>query len=244
MLETRATYGVIYADYPIKFETDEARRALLLNAAKGAAAEIDSELLENTEATIQGYPARELKEKLKNGAIMKVKMILVDQQRLYQVAVTLPAPDKMSTDEAAIFDAAAHQFLSSFKLTSTEQTLGEVDQWIKDNNGREPLYGTCLIKDCGSTEKGPEPTVIPNKASYPKPSYPPLARAAKASGTVKVQVIIDEEGHDIAAQAIEGHPLLYASSVAAAKSARFSPNKYKGQPAKVIGVLQYNFIAQ
>ncbi len=180
-------------------------------------------------------------------------MILVDQQRFYQVAVTLPAPDKMSAGEPAIFDSAAEQFLSSFKISSTsEERLGEVDQWIKDNDGREPLYGTCLIEDCGSTEEfeaTPDRSVkqsalMYNKTDLPKPSYPQLARVAKASGTVKVQVIIDEEGHVIAAQAIDGHPLLYATSVAAAKRARFTPSRYKGQPAKVIGVVSYNFVAQ
>jgi TonB family protein len=241
MLETRATYGVIFADYPTKFESEEARKQLLLNAAKGAAAEIDSELLENTETTVQGNPARQLKERLKNGAIMQVKMILVDHQRLYQVAITLPAPDKMSTDEVAIFDAAAQQFLSSFKLKPTQQVLGEVDQWIKDNNGSEPLYGTCL-EDCGAEDNG---DTEPGRAvTLAKPEYPVLARKAGVSGTVKVQVIIDEQGQIIAAQVLEGHPLLHATSVAAAKSTRFTPTKYKGQPAKVIGVVDYHFTKQ
>ena len=257
MLETRATYGVIYADYPTKFETEEARKQLLVNAAKGAAAEIDSELLENTETTVQGNPARELKEKLKNGAIMKVKMILVDEQRLYQVAVTLPAPDKMSTDEAATFDVAAHQFLSSFKLTSTEQTLGEVDQWRRNHPG-EPLYGVCLVGECDKSEKPEEGSTPVHKSTtviadgspmraltLPRPAYPALARAAKVSGTVKVQVVIDENGKVIAAQAIDGHPLLYAASVAAARGATFTtPKNINGQPIKLIGVIDYNFVAQ
>ena len=87
--------------------------------------------------------------------------------------------------------------------------------------------------------------VLNGKAiSLPKPSYPPIARAAHASGTVVVQVLIDENGNVVSAHAVSGHPLLQAAAVGAAKSARFSPTKLSGQPVKVTGVIQYNFVAQ
>jgi periplasmic protein TonB len=87
--------------------------------------------------------------------------------------------------------------------------------------------------------------VLNGKAiSLPKPSYPPIARQAHASGTVVVQVVIDENGSVISASAVSGHPLLRAVSVAAARGARFSPTKLSGQPVKVTGVITYNFVAQ
>jgi periplasmic protein TonB len=87
--------------------------------------------------------------------------------------------------------------------------------------------------------------VLNGKAiSLPKPSYPPIARQAHASGTVVVQVTIDENGAVISARAISGHPLLQAVSVGAARGARFSPTKLSGQPVKVTGVITYNFVAQ
>jgi protein TonB len=87
--------------------------------------------------------------------------------------------------------------------------------------------------------------VLNGKAiSLPKPSYPPIARQAHASGTVVVQVTIDENGNVISAQAVSGHPLLRAVSVSAARGARFSPTKLSGQPVKVTGVITYNFVAQ
>jgi protein TonB len=87
--------------------------------------------------------------------------------------------------------------------------------------------------------------VLNGKAiSLPKPAYPAIAKSAHASGTVVVQVVIDENGHVISAQAIKGHPLLQAVSVAAARGARFSPTKLSGQPVKVTGVITYNFVAQ
>ena len=87
--------------------------------------------------------------------------------------------------------------------------------------------------------------VLNGKAiSLPKPAYPPIARAAHAAGTVVVQVTIDENGSVIAAHAVSGHPLLQGAAVGAARQARFSPTKLSGQPVKVTGVIQYNFVAQ
>jgi len=87
--------------------------------------------------------------------------------------------------------------------------------------------------------------VLNGKAiSLPKPAYPPIARAAHAAGTVVVQVLIDENGNVVSAHAVSGHPLLQAAAVGAAKSARFSPTKLSGQPVKVTGVIQYNFVSQ
>jgi protein TonB len=87
--------------------------------------------------------------------------------------------------------------------------------------------------------------VLNGKAiSLPKPAYPPIAKQAHASGTVVVQVTIDENGSVISAHAVSGHPLLQAVAVAAARGARFSPTKLSGQPVKVTGVITYNFVAQ
>jgi TonB family protein len=85
--------------------------------------------------------------------------------------------------------------------------------------------------------------VLNGKAiSLPKPAYPAIAKSAKASGTVVVAVLIDESGNVISAQAVSGPPLLRASAVQAARQARFSPTLLSGQPVRVKGVLNYNFV--
>jgi TonB family protein len=80
--------------------------------------------------------------------------------------------------------------------------------------------------------------------SLPVPPYPPIARAAHASGNVTVEVTIDEEGNVVAARAVSGHPLLQAASVAAARNAKFTPTKVSGQAVKVQGVLVYTFASE
>jgi TonB family protein len=84
--------------------------------------------------------------------------------------------------------------------------------------------------------------VLNGKAiSKPDPVYPPVAKAARASGAVTVQVTVDEAGKVISAKAVSGHPLLRAAAEAAARQARFSPTLLSGKPVKVTGVLIYNF---
>lgn len=106
-----------------------------------------------------------------------------------------------------------------------------------------PIMGVTtenLVKVPGPMHAG----VLNGKAlSLPKPEYPAVARAAHASGTVIVQVLIDESGHVISARAISGHHLLQAACVEAARGARFSPTKLYDQPVKVTGVIQYNFVS-
>lgn len=75
----------------------------------------------------------------------------------------------------------------------------------------------------------------------PLPTYPPVAKAAKASGVVVVSVLVDAEGRVEKAEAISGHPLLQAAAVEAAYHARFRPTKLSGNSVKVSGVLTYDF---
>jgi len=80
--------------------------------------------------------------------------------------------------------------------------------------------------------------------SLPKPPYPPAAKAVRASGTVSVQVTIDENGNVISASAAGGHPLLQQAAVQAARQAKFRPTLLSGVPVKVTGIITYNFVAQ
>jgi TonB family protein len=78
----------------------------------------------------------------------------------------------------------------------------------------------------------------------PQPAYPPIAKAARASGPVTVQIVVDESGRVEWASAVSGHPLLRQPSEDAARQARFAPTLLSGQPVKVSGVITYNFVLQ
>ena len=77
--------------------------------------------------------------------------------------------------------------------------------------------------------------------SLPAPVYPAAARDAGASGTVAVEVVVDECGGVESARAVSGHPLLRQSAVEAARRARFAPARRRGERASVSGTLTYDF---
>jgi len=83
-----------------------------------------------------------------------------------------------------------------------------------------------------------------NAIRKPQPPYPAIAKAARASGAVQVQVTISEEGKVIDAQVISGHPLLRDAALQAAKQWLFKPTELSGVPVKVQGVLTFNFTLQ
>ena len=78
--------------------------------------------------------------------------------------------------------------------------------------------------------------------SLPKPEYPVAAKAVRATGSVSVRVMIDEQGNVISAAAVSGHPLLRTAAEQAARLATFSPCMSSEVPVKVLGILTYNFV--
>jgi TonB family protein len=77
--------------------------------------------------------------------------------------------------------------------------------------------------------------------SLPQPVYPAGARASHVTGSVAVEVSIDETGKVVSAVALTGHPLLKKAAIDAALHAKFSPTKICEQAVKVNGTIIYNF---
>jgi TonB family protein len=74
-----------------------------------------------------------------------------------------------------------------------------------------------------------------------QPPYPPIAKAARASGPVQVQITINEAGEVIETSVISGHPLLRDAALQAARQWLFKPTELSGVPVKVQGILTFNF---
>ncbi len=134
-----------------------------------------------------------------------------------------------------------------------------------DGNGvqRGPIFGDDTEAPPPPPTPVPAPKITPTPAPTPKtpdivrmtsemvtgkavrktqPPYPAIARAARAQGTVPVQIIISEEGRVIAASVISGHPLLRDAAQQAAMQWVFSPTVLNGKSVKVSGVISFNFI--
>jgi TonB family protein len=126
---------------------------------------------------------------------------------------------------------------------------GETIQVVDSRRAPEELPSPDINTSPDSTDLTPKDAIrggdLTAKAtSLPKPAYPAIAKQAKAVGQVVVRVLVDENGNVIGARAIMGHPLLQAVSVAAARSAKFTPTKVAGKPVKVSGTITYRFTGE
>jgi TonB family protein len=87
--------------------------------------------------------------------------------------------------------------------------------------------------------------VVNGKAlTLPKPTYPLEALQKRVQGKIKVKVTIDEHGIVTSATAFDGvdEPSLRHAAEMAAMSATFSPTTLEGEPARVSGTIDYNFV--
>ena len=139
-------------------------------------------------------------------------------------------------------------------LLGSNTWAGSYDQSQKQPNDQEVIQSENkkIIEDCEKPDRE-RPTaelksrmsLLCGKAiSLPKPAFPEEAKAAKASGVVVVEIVIDEKGRVIWAKPVEGHELLQSASVKAACRARYSPMKVSDRFVKATGVISYDFVRQ
>ena len=66
-----------------------------------------------------------------------------------------------------------------------------------------------------------------------RPVYPPLAKQARISGTVRLHAIIAKDGSVIQLEIVQGHPLLVQSALDAVRQWRYQPTLLNGEPVEV-----------
>lgn len=74
------------------------------------------------------------------------------------------------------------------------------------------------------------------------PKVSSKAKKFGVTGSVSIEIVVDEEGKPITAKARSGHPLLLKESAEAACGARYTPTLFAGTPVKVSAILTYNFV--
>jgi len=214
------------------------------------------------ERSLNGNPGREYR--LTIGKLNGIVHAYATSRRFYALVYLNEKKD----------DAAHEQFLSSFTIPERAQPIPGAEvagqtppapvrpraSAVISEDGPEPRRpagdDNPKPEDNVATESGVSNEAKPKRApisggvlngkaiSLPKPEYPADAQAAGASGTVVIQVTVDESGMVISTRAISGHPLLRQAAINAAMQARFSPTSVMGEPVKVAGVITYNFVKQ
>ena len=142
-----------------------------------------------------------------------------------------PVPLDPAFREAAEAAARRARFAPVILNGSALKVKGKVlYNFIVDNSDPPPRVGAI---------NGP---LLNGKAiSFPQPDYSAAARSAGASGSVTVQIMIDENGNVVSASALRGHLLLRPAAVEAAMKAKFRPVPPNSQVVTLNGLLEYNF---
>jgi len=150
------------------------------------------------------------------------------------------ATNRPKTNSAPVLPAAT---ASANKVTST----GAVEIMTVDNDSNQNAQLVAL--DAEPPPPSPRPILKPvsggvlngTAITLPPPVYPEAAKRMRTSGVVSVDVVLDESGKVVSANATSGPAILREAAVQAALKARFSPTKLSGQPVKVSGVINYKF---
>lgn len=101
----------------------------------------------------------------------------------------------------------------------------------------------CLNAEFPKTRRLVSVGVLNAKAIvFPKPEYPTNAKAARISGEVKYEVVINDVGRVAYARPVNGHPLLQQAADKVICHARFEPKTIGGQAFHVRAIIVYNFV--
>jgi TonB family protein len=75
----------------------------------------------------------------------------------------------------------------------------------------------------------------------PAPFYPPIAKAARAEGIVKVEATVSDQGIVTSAKAISGHPLLHTAAVTAVKGYKYKAHMVDGKAVPFVTLVYVSF---
>ena len=246
-----ASYYVMYLDFPTYSDDDSFVKKALDSGRDGMLAkDKEWELLAEDQISLGGFSGREFV--ITDHVGFGVFRAYVVKGRLYEIGLFAPYRVAFSNarlslkrqDQTSLYQSINKRFFDSFDLSDAPE--GEVDRLMREL--REKKQGV-VVTMVGSADPPPRNPitggVINGKAvRLVTPAYPAIARSAHASGQVSVQVVIDLEGNVAAAQVVDGHPLLRAAAIKAARESKFTPTKLEGKPVMVVGVIKYNFVAQ
>jgi TonB family protein len=184
-------------------------------------------------------------------AMSKLRALLQDQleQRPEKHVFIKPSRDTSYSDVIAVMDAIKAAGSQSILLVIDEVA---VPRGISRPNPPPPVGvpggvpgGVPSGVEGGVPDDRPKTIrkvpLIQSATHRVDPATPPAARAAKVTGTVVVEVVVDTQGDVISARAISGHPLLRDAAIEAARGWKFEPGQLHGKPVKVIGTLALTF---
>jgi len=204
-------------------------------------------LISQSDISVAGRPGREWVTQDRD-SVSKVRGFIVNDRayinsfvmhsdQALKKRLAAPTPENRS----GFFEENSKRFLDSFKLT---EELGEVDRMLSGLKAEKKDLVVTIVGSNANEARSSGGVLNGRALNLVAPPYPAIARSAHVSGQVSVKVLIDLEGNIAAAQVVDGHPLLRAAAIKAARETRFTPTQLDGKAVMVVGIIVYNFVPQ
>lgn len=150
-----------------------------------------------------------------------------------EVKPTEKAPDERTTaqNDRPVAGSAAQPVVVKEVEKPKEQTKNEPEPVIV-------VPGAELVKNNLPLDVG---SLIGYATSKSSPIYPAAAKSIRATGVVKVEVMISETGEVAEIQKASGHQMLQGAARDAIRKWKFKPFVRDGQPVKATGFVSFNF---
>ncbi|MGD9630198.1 MAG: TonB family protein [Pyrinomonadaceae bacterium] len=157
-------------------------------------------------------------------------------------------------DESKPAVTAAAKPVEPLKISAEKPPIQKISEDVPDTaversrivagTTRTPNEDSNKVKaTLSSTPVGPlfVGSLLPYASKQSQPRYPAAARSIRATGVVKVEVTVDEEGNVSEVKDTSGPALLQSSAKEAILKWKFRPFVVDGQPVKATGFVNFNF---
>jgi len=130
------------------------------------------------------------------------------------------------------------------KVKKSDQAYSDLRPNLAEDAKKEPekksddTSGAVQSDTAGPVEVG---SLLEYATAKTPPAYPAAAKTMRASGVVRVDVVIDENGDVTEIKKAAGHTLLQAAAKDAIKRWKFRPVMQNGQPVRAAGYVNFNF---
>lgn len=253
-------YLLSYLDFPDG--DDPALAAKRLDTARDGmfAKNKSTKMLSERELKLGSFTGREFLV-LQDQSALGIFRAYIVRNRLYEIALLAPTDvvfgkKPVSTreeDRSERFNTNAYKFLESLEIPAATATMDEIELKLRELRRLDRYRGVQTVV-CTSCDSKEPTTQAPSSEGGPvlngkalklvTPAYPAIARSAHAPGEVRVHVLIDLDGNVAAAEIVDGHPLLRAAALQAARASKFTPTQLEGKTVMVSGIIIDNFRAQ
>lgn len=227
-----------------KEETADARDGLVNSKgvvdASGDATPMNTTAAANTNAPLSTVPqtspaiipaANKTNEAAKPAETTIAQTTPMSQPTVQKIPVNAPNTNETtdkSKQNSKPQDTTANQLKPSQRVRKVE-------------NQTAPTESIAMV---GNTEKNDQPVAVGSLLEYAtarvNPTYPPTAKATGQRGTVRVDLIVDEDGKPEIKDA-SGPGMLKQAAQDAVRKWKFKPFMRDGQPVKATGYVSFNF---